>query len=310
MINNNLNIALKTLKKEKADNISILENKLSLLLNDSKFSEIYNKKRAFTIEYGKAKAIGSEKEKAAAKEKLEKVITDIKNYLTKNGYAADYLTVKHSCNICKDEFYINNKPCSCLTKKYNEILLHSSNIDLDGVKKFSEYDYSLFSDSEKINVEKIIVTLAKIIEKLDITTTKTVTFSGKTGSGKTYLAKSFLKSIIDSGRTAKFISSYEMNRVFLENHLDYKNMSKLNELFDSEILIIDDLGSEKITKNVTAEYLYQLISERTLKGKFTIFTTNLSTDSLINTYGERIFSRLLHKKHSLFIKFDHKDLRI
>ena len=78
----------------------------------------------------------------------------------------------------------------------------------------------------------------------------------------------------------------------------------------SEILFIDDLGSENKIKNVTNEYLYLVLNERMLHHKKTVISTNLNLEQIQDVYGERIFSRLMHKKQSLKIKVSGKDLRI
>ena len=77
-----------------------------------------------------------------------------------------------------------------------------------------------------------------------------------------------------------------------------------------DVLFLDDLGSENKIKNVTNEYLYLVLNERMLNHKKTVITTNLNLAQIQDVYGERIFSRLMHKKHSLKIKMEGKDLRV
>ena len=74
-------------------------------------------------------------------------------------------------------------------------------------------------------------------------------------------------------------------------------------------LVIDDLGSENILKNVTENYLYNLLNERMTSGKLTFVSTNCGLDDLRERYGERIFSRLAGNS-SLKINVGGNDLRL
>jgi DNA replication protein DnaC len=84
----------------------------------------------------------------------------------------------------------------------------------------------------------------------------------------------------------------------------------MNEYLKCDILFIDDLGTENKINNVTDEYFYSVINERMQNHRKTIITTNLDLGQIQDVYGERIFSRLMHKKQSLKINFVGSDLRI
>ena len=77
-------------------------------------------------------------------------------------------------------------------------------------------------------------------------------------------------------------------------------------LFDSDLLIIDDLGTE-LTNSFIGSALYSVINERALKKRSTVISTNLSISDLASRYSERIFSRI-NKDYS-FLKIIGKDIR-
>ena len=60
----------------------------------------------------------------------------------------------------------------------------------------------------------------------------------------------------------------------------------------TDLLVIDDLGTEPILNNVTVEYITAVISERLAKQKAFIITTNLSFDETKIKYTDRLSSRL------------------
>ena len=81
----------------------------------------------------------------------------------------------------------------------------------------------------------------------------------------------------------------------------------LNLTKNSDLLIIDDLGTEFITSLSTVE-LFDIINCRILEKKSTIISTNLSIDELMEQYSERILSRLYGEYDML--KFFGDDIRL
>ena len=103
-----------------------------------------------------------------------------------------------------------------------------------------------------------------------------------------------------------------MNNLFLKYHcapLEEKD-NVLEKILECDLLLIDDLGTENILKNVTNEYLYLIINQRLETNKNTIITTNLNADDLKNLYDERIVSRLANKQTCITAVLPGSDLRL
>ena len=62
-------------------------------------------------------------------------------------------------------------------------------------------------------------------------------------------------------------------------------------IFDCDLLIIDDLGTE-MTNTFVSSQLFLCINERLMNKKSTIISTNLSLEALRDLYSERVFSRI------------------
>ena len=122
----------------------------------------------------------------------------------------------------------------------------------------------------------------------------------------------YIEDEIAKNKTTLFISSFDLNSLFLDQHLSNSSTQKdyLKELIDVDALIIDDLGTEPMRKNVTKEYLLILLNERISKGKSTIITTNLSPEQVLDKYQERIFSRMFNKRETLILQFNGKNQRL
>jgi len=118
---------------------------------------------------------------------------------------------------------------------------------------------------------------------------------GPRGTGKTHLMEAVGREMLARGKTVRYervptllarmrssFNNQEMS-VLEERNSKYRNTS--------ELLMLDDLGSEKSSEWVQ-EKIFELIDERYGTGRLLIVSTNDSYASLSNNLGERIASRL------------------
>ena len=108
-----------------------------------------------------------------------------------------------------------------------------------------------------------------------------------------------------------FVTAFQMNEMMLKYHttFDSTKSQNLTPLLESDVLIIDDLGSEPIINNVTLNYLFNVLLEREERHKSTIITTNLSSEDVLNRYNERVYSRLFGKQNGAVFNLQGSDLR-
>ncbi|MBR4893374.1 MAG: ATP-binding protein [Clostridia bacterium] len=240
--------------------------------------------------------------------------------LVKNGYPKDYLDDIFECNECKDTGYIASKKCSCLEKILKEIASDESNLSyvLDK-KNFENFDLNMFSDkpddsgiSPKDNMKNILNHTKNFIDNFDNAGTKSLLFTGSTGVGKTYLSGCIAKTLIDNGKNVLYQSCIKLSEVldeykFNRENAMYDTKSIIKDLYEIDLLIIDDLGTEfKTSYTLTA--LFELINSRLINNKKMIISTNLSVLELKEVYSERLFSRFIGE--FLILEFTGEDLRI
>ena len=132
---------------------------------------------------------------------------------------------------------------------------------------------------------------------------------GDTGVGKTFLSNCIAKELINRSFSVLYLSAFELFDPLAKSKFDKdEDAAEMNEhIFDCDLLIIDDLGTE-LPNSFTVSQLFLCINERLVRRKSTIISTNLSLESLVETYSERTFSRIT--SNYTILKLTGDDIRI
>ncbi len=122
-------------------------------------------------------------------------------------------------------------------------------------------------------------------------------FYGSVGSGKTYLACSIANALIEQYQISVKIRNFaEIINELQKSSFDFDKNAYIESLVNTSVLILDDLGIERDT-SYAKEQVYNIVNNRYLKQKPTIFTTNLSYDTIQNCKDsveyQRIYSRII-----------------
>ena len=136
---------------------------------------------------------------------------------------------------------------------------------------------------------------------------RNVLLTGKSGLGKTFLMHAMANRMIERGLNVLVISAYQFVESARKSYFDQED--SMDELMNVPILMMDDLGSEPLIRNITVELLFNLVNERMIRGRATVFSTNLKLEELRERYTERIVSRISDPSTSLVIALEGKDLR-
>ncbi|RKD22210.1 DNA replication protein DnaC [Caminicella sporogenes DSM 14501] len=261
---------------------------------------------------------------------LEKV-NEIKEYtkklkqekailLTENNIPLNFLEIQYECSKCKDSGFLDSgEKCNCFKQKLIDKAYEMSNIShLLKEENFKNFNIDLFSDekfedenlSPKQNMLKILNICEGFVFNFDKKNDENLLFYGSTGLGKTYLCNCIAKSLLDKGKIVIYQTAFKILEI-LEEYKFNSNQSpeiKLSYelLFDCDLLIIDDLGTELANKFTNIE-IFNIINSRLIQNKKTIISTNLSPADIIKIYGERTASRIFGK--FTILKFYGPDLR-
>jgi DNA replication protein DnaC len=124
-------------------------------------------------------------------------------------------------------------------------------------------------------------------------------FMGPAGVGKTHLAVSIIRDLIEKGFAGLFC---EFGSLLKEIQDSYNPISKSSELkvlapvYQADVLVLDELGATVPTEWVR-DTMYQIINKRYNDNKVTIFTTNYLDKS--KELEERITYRLRSRLYEM-----------
>lgn len=243
------------------------------------------------------------------KKQIESLKKEASAVLTKNKFDSKSLQVNYHCKLCNDTGYANGKICKCLDNAIQRELIKQSGINNQLNFTFAK------SDNKIVNSNKSLDKAYKIAEKYvaEFPNFKfpNLVFIGDVGAGKTFLLECIANALIEKMHYVVFSTAFDLNKTMINAFgVPFgERQSLLSPIFECDLLIIDDLGSEPVLKNSTIPNLFTIINERQRNNLPTIVSTNLNYEEIQTRYGDRIMSRLFNKRTSLAIPFVGKDLR-
>ena len=299
--------ALKNILKRKLLAEDNADKNLNAVLQDEDIRILFVDCKRLVVDIAKLEVSG--RDATNEKNKYNENREMIASLLKSKSISKETLRPQYHCSKCKDTGIIKGMDCECLKKEMSEELIKLSGLDKSKLPHFED-DFTMFDNPKQ--VETIYSKMKKLIDELDKVQYNTVLIMGDTGVGKTHLLGCMTSYALDKKYLIKYSTAFNLVQDMLKYHCAKVEEKEdiISPYINSEILFIDDLGTENKINNVTNEYLYLIINERMQNNKKTIITTNLDFAQIQEVYGERIFSRLMHKKESLKINFTGSDLRL
>ncbi len=294
------------------------------------FAALEDELNIYAIEQAKSAIRKTGIDKQVVTENMETKINEIKasmdKFLLEHGFSKDYLEPNYECKKCQDTGFVevNGKvsKCSCLIQKLVDITYKQSNMLKLNEENFNTFDTCYFSNipnkekygSDKSPLENIL-NIKKIAldfcNNIDMPEQKSLLLIGNTGTGKTFISNAIAAQVISQG----FSVLYQTAPILMDMMLDSKIRGskedalreKYDQIFDVDLLIIDDLGTETLNSMKFTE-LFNIINTRLLKNKKTVISTNLVLPELAEQYDARVMSRLIG--NYTICKFYGEDIRL
>ncbi len=220
--------------------------------------------------------------------------------LADTHFEPGYLDEKPICDRCGGSGYIGSTMCGCLQElcrqeqKKELSLLAASDADFDLFRLDyypAEFDRTLGASPREL-MELNLNACRKYAAGFGLGSGNLL-FSGGAGLGKTYLSACIARVVTDRGYSVAYesagnlFSKLERNRF----HPDEESQAEVNRLMQSDLLILDDLGTE-LSGSFVVSALYTLLNDRLMSGKPMIISTNFGVDELAKRYSPQIASRL------------------
>ena len=292
-----LNLAKRTLQARKCVAEEKCEGILAGLRQDEKWIGIERGLRQAEIDF----AMSDGKAKQLAKKQIAECKAMRDEFLKTRGLAASDLQPHYACAKCNDTGYVNGAVCSCLNEEIRKLVFAESNV--------KNADYT-FANAKETNSHNRAV--YKKAQQVCVDGETNILLTGNTGTGKTYLLTACANLCAEHNKSVLLLTAYTVNSMFLEAHLSdiHTHHEIIDSLVDVDVLLIDDLGTENVYKNVTAEYMFSVLNERIARKKQTFISTNLTLADIRERYDERIFSRLVDQSRTFIAELTGADKRI
>jgi hypothetical protein len=156
---------------------------------------------------------------------------------------------------------------------------------------------------ERAPVTAVRAAVAKLGQLLEVARGQASTFkgtpvvllAGPAGSGKTSIACSMLRVVIERvhiGRpAARFLGALEAERVMRENRLGTTDPPAIVQATRRPFVVLDDVGQE--SNDAATQVIKGIIANRHEKGRATVVTTGLPRRELAERYGGGFLRRVL-----------------
>lgn len=253
------------------------------------------------------------------RDRINQLSEEKKTLLAEAGYASDYLQPIYDCYDCHDTGFINNEKCHCLKQEIIRHAYASSNLDdVLELENFDTFKLDLYSNEVDQALGKSPKQIAERNYKVCHSFAtgfghgyQNLILHGQAGLGKTFLCNCIAKEVLDNGFTVIYLTAFNLFKM-LENYRFHNDESaitidEIQAIYECDLLIIDDLGTE-INNAFTTSELFSLINSRLLDKKPIVISTNLSPSGWTTQYSDRIVSRIYG--NYLALSFIGSDIRL
>lgn len=236
------------------------------------------------------------------KHSIRELQADKIRLLKKNGFAENWLDEIYSCDKCRDTGFVDGKRCSCLKQLILKYISANSNLtEYMRSQCFENFDFSLFANqgensAQVLRIARIVCDKAASFADSFDKTHENFLILGNAGTGKTFISSCIANRALERGKTVYYQTAFKLFDFFERARFSKSDAEDAEEIvkyvYDVDLLIIDDLGTEFVTQFTSAAF-FDIINSRITLGKSTIISSNLSFEGLAEIYSQRITSRFM-----------------
>lgn len=306
-------------EQKQRNNRDLLDKRRQTVYNQiPELENLHNSLSLLGVNQARKLLNGDEHALQELKEERKRLTDQKTTLLTSAGYPADYLEPIYDCKDCRDTGYIGNKKCHCFQKAIIDLLYTQSNLkNILAKENFSTFSFAYYSENHvdpvtgRSSLETMQNAHRTALEFVDTFSDefRNLFLYGDTGIGKTFLSNCIAKELIDRAFSVIYFTAYDFFDTLAKSKFEKDDTAEMmsEHIFDCDLLIIDDLGTE-LPNSFTVSQLFLCLNERLLRRKSTVISTNLSLESIVDIYSERTFSRIT--SNYTMLKLTGDDIRI
>lgn len=251
----------------------------------------------------------------AMKKRGQAINAEIRGLLRGMGLPEDQLEARYRCDKCRDTGYVGDAPsrfCDCFEARLRQRQYEDGSMAGTDEQNFQRFDAARVpeADGQRARTIRARQICEDYADAFPNTAYRNLLLTGEGGLGKTFLLNSVFERVTSRGFAAVRITAFRMFEAMRQQHVgNDEKFDGFSALIEVPLLLIDDLGTEPMMRNITVEYLFTLLNERAAAKRHTVIATNLTPVQLKERYGERVASRLLDRTACGSIQLKGKDLR-
>ena len=206
------------------------------------------------------------------------------------------------CPLCGDTGYRNGEMCQCLRKYCDREQQRELSRMLDlGSQSFDTFDLSWYSDrlepgqrkSARQHMEERVYNCCAEYASHFGRRPENLLLFGAPGLGKTHLSAAIAREVSERGFSVVYDTAGSVFEQFEDRKFGREEDAapEVERVLRSDLLILDDLGSEMTTAFVQSA-LYRIVNTRLAERRSTIISTNLTPEGIAQRYTPQIASRI------------------
>jgi len=243
------------------------------------------------------------------------------------GGSAVRLLPDGTCQLCKGTGWLTaerrgftgSQLCECQLPKFRKENLGAANIP----PLYERASFDSFKTKESPSLSKVYLTVKGYADNyLQLPDRRGLMLTGQCGTGKTHLAVSALKRMIEMGASGMFVDYHELLDDIMQSFKSDSGESDqdiYSRAKNAEVLVLDDLGSNRSTEWIV-DAVTSLLTYRCNHRLITIATTNCllatpidapkdGTRTIVDYIGDRAWSRIKEMCTLVDVPYDVDDYR-
>lgn len=234
---------------------------------------------------------------AELEERLTQLFEGRAELLAEHGLSLSDLEPVYTCPDCRDTGYIGEEKCHCFLQAEIDLLYHQSHLkEILEKENFHTFSYSWYEGEDREIMRRCVMDARMFIENFD-SSFQNLLLLGAVGTGKTFLSNCIAKELMDTCHSVVYLTAFQLFELLSRAAFGSEKQNRSYQqtypyIFDCDLLIIDDLGTE-LPNSFTVSQFFLCINERILRKKSTLISSNLDMEALRNIYSERALSRII-----------------